>query len=407
MTEAKYYSLEKDGTYCLGFPNKHALSEKEIEEIFSDYGDVISVRTSGDERGFRFVRFKSEEEAECAVQGLHGHKKIRILPKKPKVANNNEKGRSKENQKNGQQKNLGAKKKVSNKNKKKDDDELNDSFNEDSPTAHSINKKKPQPYGGTYNGSFNAKSFDSTNEEDSAKSAETENLMKILKFRSLKIKANNCAIDSFANAHEEGTKKKINQNEEEGSNRDNSNSRQLGNNVKPKTQHKEVDESVKSNPEENGNVLKKIRLNASQLHSGRQSTDSVSRFATDQIACDLSDDKEPPELVSTDELKQRSGKGSVCSDETIKISLAEEVIVANIHEKFSVLYILYLLEKFEPISITEIKTISRNGVRYCSVYFKSQKDAIAVERQFDNFDLSGNKLIVRTPQLLVKEVSTV
>lgn len=204
-----------------------------------------------------------------------------------------------------------------------------------------------------------------------------------------------------------GTKKKINQNEEEGSNRDNSNSRQLGNNVKPKTQHKEVDESVKSNPEENGNVLKKIRLNASQLHSGRQSTDSVSRFATDQIACDLSDDKEPPELVSTDELKQRSGKGSVCSDETIKISLAEEVIVANIHEKFSVLYILYLLEKFEPISITEIKTISRNGVRYCSVYFKSQKDAIAVERQFDNFDLSGNKLIVRTPQLLVKEVSTV
>ena len=101
MTEEKCYSLEKDGTYCLGFPNRYALSEKEIEEIFSEYGSVISVRASGDERGFRFVRFRTLEEAEKAINDLKGNKKIRILPKKPKAHNNNDKGSSKENQKNG------------------------------------------------------------------------------------------------------------------------------------------------------------------------------------------------------------------------------------------------------------------------------------------------------------------
>ncbi|XP_051166869.1 uncharacterized protein LOC127285100 [Leptopilina boulardi] len=390
------YSLEKDGTYCLGFPNKFALSEKEIEEIFSDFGDVISVRTSGDERGFRFVRYRTLEEAECAVQGLNGHKKIRILPKKPKVTNNN--GKGKENQRNGQQKNLGAKKKVNEKNKKKDDDneDWNDSFNEDSSSTHSINKHKSQLYGGAYNGSFKIKSPVANSEEDSTDTSETENLMKILRLRSLRGQSSskNFVPNLNLNVHEDETKTKINQShdEDEKINRDVFNPRQLNKNVKTKT-HKAVDSSLKLMKEENENLLKKIRRYSSQGNSERNSSN-------------LPNDNEPPELISTDELKQRTSKVFVRSDNTVKTILAEEVIVANINEKSSVLYILYLLEKFDPISITEIKTISKNGIRYCSVYFKSQKDAIAVEKEYDNFELSGNKLIVRTPQLLIKEVST-
>ena len=106
MSEEKYYSLEKDGTYCLGFPNRYALLNNDIERIFSNFGNVISVRASGDEKGFRFVRYRLQEEAERAVEGLKQNKMIRILPKKAK-SRNDEKGLSKNTQKNIQEKNAG------------------------------------------------------------------------------------------------------------------------------------------------------------------------------------------------------------------------------------------------------------------------------------------------------------
>ena len=150
-----------------------------------------------------------------------------------------------------------------------------------------------------------------------------------------------------------------------------------------------------------------MRLRASNLgfdSSSNFDEENASKSREDSFHSELPIDGELPELMSTEELKRRSIKGSVCGDEITKTILAEEVIVANIHENFSELYILYLLEKFEPISITKIKVIPKKHIRYCSVYFKSIEDAIAVEKLFDNFDLSGKRLIVRTPQLLVSEV---
>lgn len=202
------------------------------------------------------------------------------------------------------------------------------------------------------------------------------------------------------------TKNKFNQSHDEEA-KNISNSKHLSNHFKSKKFHNVVDSSVNLHHDGDRNLSKSFRQQNSQLNSGCNSSDNVLKLIKDPVILDLPNDNGPPELISTVELKQRSVKGSVCSDETVKVVLAEEVIVANIHEKFSVLYILYLFEKFEPISITEIKTISQNGVRYCSVYFKSQKDAIAVEKHFDNFELSENKLIVRTSQLLINEVGAV
>ncbi|XP_014481273.1 PREDICTED: uncharacterized protein LOC106747847 isoform X2 [Dinoponera quadriceps] len=72
----------------------------------------------------------------------------------------------------------------------------------------------------------------------------------------------------------------------------------------------------------------------------------------------------------------------------------QEVIVANIHTKYDVHYILHLFQKHNPISATVVKTIFQTDIRYCLVYFKKIDDALAVEKEFDKFALSGRNLIV-------------
>lgn len=51
------------------------LSEVELEELFTPYGEVISTsipkdRDTGRSRGFAFVEMKSQSEAEAAIEGL-------------------------------------------------------------------------------------------------------------------------------------------------------------------------------------------------------------------------------------------------------------------------------------------------------------------------------------------------
>ena len=88
------YALDRDGCYNLHFPNKHGLSIDEITVIFAKFGDVVSVTTAGDDYGFRFVRYKLEEEAQRAVEGLRNDKFVRILPKR---TNNNSCNRNRPN----------------------------------------------------------------------------------------------------------------------------------------------------------------------------------------------------------------------------------------------------------------------------------------------------------------------
>jgi len=51
---------------------------EELKKLFSDYNDVEDVRVmtdrdSGRSRGFGFVNFSSDGEAERAIKGLNGH----------------------------------------------------------------------------------------------------------------------------------------------------------------------------------------------------------------------------------------------------------------------------------------------------------------------------------------------
>ena len=55
-----------------------AVTQSDLEELFSQFGTVTSVnlitdRMSGRSKGFAFVEFETEEAAKAAVEALHGN----------------------------------------------------------------------------------------------------------------------------------------------------------------------------------------------------------------------------------------------------------------------------------------------------------------------------------------------
>lgn len=81
----KYTKIDKDGNYSLHFYENYNLSKTEIENIFSCYGNVLSV-TFGHKNGIdtkiRFVTYKKVPEIINCLKGLQNNKKIKILPQK-------------------------------------------------------------------------------------------------------------------------------------------------------------------------------------------------------------------------------------------------------------------------------------------------------------------------------------
>jgi RNA recognition motif-containing protein len=54
-----------------------SLSEDDLSELFSQYGEVVSCsmptdRDTGRKRGFAFVEMKDQSQAEAAITGLNG-----------------------------------------------------------------------------------------------------------------------------------------------------------------------------------------------------------------------------------------------------------------------------------------------------------------------------------------------
>ncbi|QYZ78571.1 RNA-binding protein [Methanofollis formosanus] len=49
----------------------YSVTEEELEELFSNYGEVKSVKIIGD-KGFGFVEMETVEEAEKAMEALNG-----------------------------------------------------------------------------------------------------------------------------------------------------------------------------------------------------------------------------------------------------------------------------------------------------------------------------------------------
>ncbi|XP_072764493.1 uncharacterized protein [Anoplolepis gracilipes] len=85
MDYEKYYKIDNDGYYTLHFLNHHKINVNEIKKIFSMYGKVKAVNTTGDDYGYRFVKYKTLEEVEHCLRGLVNNKLIQLLPEKTKI----------------------------------------------------------------------------------------------------------------------------------------------------------------------------------------------------------------------------------------------------------------------------------------------------------------------------------
>lgn len=69
------------GSYTFLFSNKDALELSEIYDYFSKFEHFINVQgTAGDEKGLRFVRFKSFEAAKKAMDKTIKHPRLNLIP---------------------------------------------------------------------------------------------------------------------------------------------------------------------------------------------------------------------------------------------------------------------------------------------------------------------------------------
>ncbi len=72
------------------------LTEEEIKEAFSSYGELSSVKIikdkyTGENRGFGFIEMPEENEAEAAITGLNGKelkgKELKVNKARPRTEN--------------------------------------------------------------------------------------------------------------------------------------------------------------------------------------------------------------------------------------------------------------------------------------------------------------------------------
>lgn len=86
----KLVARDANGTFCILFQNRHSLEMEEIEQIFSQFGKVFNIKSAGDARGYRFVRYKFFDEAEKAIKGLKDHPTIKLAHHRSKNKTNQE-----------------------------------------------------------------------------------------------------------------------------------------------------------------------------------------------------------------------------------------------------------------------------------------------------------------------------
>ncbi|KYQ46723.1 hypothetical protein ALC60_14244 [Trachymyrmex zeteki] len=355
MDYEKYYRTTKDGGFSVHFANKRGLSLEYIKDTFSSYGNVVSVYEGSCQNGLKVITYKTLDEVISCLKGLQNDSQISILPQKDK---------------------LGGEARAANQNSlnpwqaTRMEDTSQKMFSTDKQSHHENNKQeKLSEYRGKpfYSSrAFDRNKFQGDNFSDSSR---------------------NSGNDYKSNADE----------------------------IKHKTAGSQMFDGICSplqqkliNNEDHNQVTSK-KQEETKLYSLMTETDSKidknKRFGIH--------DRKMPMLVSDAEMKPNESdvmSDSSLSNETRNSSKIvyipmQDIIVANIHKNYGVHYILHLFEKYSPVSATVVKTISKNNIRYCHIYFKTVQDAIAVEEEFDNFDLLGKNLIVLRESRLINERS--
>ena len=354
-----------NGAYAVIFQNLNRLDTEEIKEIFSKFGNVISVQVTGNETGYRFVRFESYNDAQKAVDGIKNHSTIKLLPHRKKNKNNEENF------------NTGSKSKYST--NRRTDNGYNSKMNEEncntgSKSKNNMNRK-------TDNG------YDSKmNEENYNTGSKSKN-------------NTNCKTDN------EFDSKMNEENYNSGQESKNNINYKTDNGIDLKMRHNGFNQENRYKNDSENTTIKKPLQKSSRFNKNKSCSSSVNTsYDSSKSVCseELNNvyEDEIPDLVSS------NGKIPIKKNTSRKIIIdAQAVIVGNIHPKIGPSYILHLFDQFEPLAITEMQSIPSSGIRYCHVYFKTVEESLCVENKFDKFDLLGTKLVVLQANKLVKEAT--
>ncbi|XP_015606072.1 uncharacterized protein LOC107272915 isoform X1 [Cephus cinctus] len=360
MNIDSYCKEGKNGNFCILFRNTSALSVDQIHKIFSEFGNVLSVNCAGNERGMRFVSYKSKIEAINSIMSLKGHESINLTP----WMNKEEKDLKSQNKYKGQQSRL----------TRVDDHELNFKQSKSDGTISSTNSNsmlcdETESTGERSNGSNNSDNF-------------------------IQSKNNK----SISNSLPRSTHKDI-QSENQG--KEGIEIEKCGNNNRIKSIHKIANCLSYQGTTDKEQLIKESGATKDNLHGSAGNRNSM--MESEKLNDDI------PDLITSKEVMQNVNDYNAYSNnyastlKKIKIVQAGEVIVANISKPFGAAYILHLFESYQPICISSIMTTTQS-IRYCHVYFQTPLEAHKVEKKFDKFPLHDNNLIVLRPEKLASEI---
>jgi len=358
----KYYRISRDDTYTVHFANKKGLTSEQIKELFSPYGNIVSIHSRGENNGLKFVRYKTLEEVISCLKGLQFSNLVSLLPQKNKIMGETKSIDQSSNQwqaaktEDTSQKTFSTGKQFN----------LNSTYNENNGQKNIFLENKEKPI---YN----------TNIPDQIRDKFEDNNF-----------SDTSSVNSKQNFNSNGTKHK------------NTSSQMFNEKCTSSRQRNPI--NYKGHNKTMGEKQQETKFSSSIMTETDTKMDRNMRISTH--------DYKMPALISDTEMKSDESdamSNSSLSNKTKK-SLSkivfipmQEIIVANIHSKYGVHYILHLFEKYSPISATLVKTIPETNLRYCHIYFKSAQDAEAVEEEFDNFDLFGKNLIVLRKSRLLDE----
>ncbi|XP_012542609.1 uncharacterized protein LOC105840269 [Monomorium pharaonis] len=350
----KYYKITKDGTYSVHFVNKKGLSSEEIKDIFSCYGDVLSIRgREENDNGLKFITYATKEEVIRCLKGLQNSNVITILPQKDKLEQLSE--------------TKATDKKSSNQWQSTRTEDISQRTNNDKQFNSNLS------YNEKFSGNgekltHNAKTFDWDKFEDNISGTDYVSRQNYKSNENINKHKN---IDLFNEKY--------------------SFSRQ-------KNPINEYDQERKTMRKKQESKFYPSRKTETDTEMNGDLTISTHDY---KIPALISEEIKPKESDTVSDGSLSNGTKNFSS--RFNFIPMQELIVANIHMNYGIHYILHLFEKYSPISATLIKTNEKTNVRYCHVYFKTIQDADAVEEEFDNFNLSGKNLIVLRKSRLIDE----
>lgn len=364
MEYEKFCGLDAFGVYSFVFPNKHALELEQIQNYFAKFEGYLNVKAAFGDTGMRFIRFATFENAKKAMDALQDHPTMRLVP-----------------------------------------------YERKSNASEILNKQEDNTCKKSYDqkGEINGKAANKNSEFNPTRYRYSFGAMRLQKFRGELFKL--CG-DKSSNSYSSKREKKaqliseINQVEvtNENEKKEDSDADSL---VSETEDVKCIEKSVPSVKQEPKFFFDELKSEFNQLV---KSCKRIQKKEKALLKTEQSINSKLKEIygksVSVYNKKQDVYDNFMSSKNVTQnyrlrkkafpglVTDAAEIVVGNVPSSLKPAYFLHLFDKFEPIAISHMNHVEDTEIRYCYIYFKSEKDASKAISEFNSFNLNEKKLLV-------------